>query len=291
MKCIFCTNDSSNSKSVEHIIPESFGSKTKILPKGIVCDTCNNYFSIKIENPLLSDISFRNLRAYYQIPTKKGKIPSLLGYIDHNKDEVELKIDNNKPLIINLRSGKKINYANCSFDLTFQPPMKLMAKLMAKMALESLAYRQINNSTNEDFIALDEHFDSLREFVRYGNKIKEWPIYFRKIHHPNTIFLFENSWKQVGFGFDIFHTKRKETYFAFNIYGNEFVINLGGPKVKGYEEWLFDNNYISPLIERLGFEIIFDFNDEEGKYKLIGTNENNAGIKFDKKQINTTDNK
>lgn len=284
MICIFCKNDSSSSKSVEHIIPESFGSKTKVLPKGIVCDSCNNYFSIKIENPLLSDISFRNLRAYYQVPTKKGKIPSLLGYINNNK-QVELKIVNQQPFITNQKSGDEINFDKCSFDLTFNPPMNLMAKLMGKMALESIAYRLIENNIDEDLLVLDEHFDCLREFVRYGNKIKEWPIYFRKIHHPDTIFLFENSWKQVGFGFDIFHTKRRETYFAFNIYGYEFVINFGGPELKGYEEWLIDNNYISPLIERLGWEIVIDFKDTDSNYKLIKTRRKETGILFDKKQM------
>ena len=43
--CMFCHKDSSSSKSVEHIIPESFGNKHHYLPKGYVCDKCNNYFS------------------------------------------------------------------------------------------------------------------------------------------------------------------------------------------------------------------------------------------------------
>jgi hypothetical protein len=53
MRCIFCKNDSSNSKSVEHIIPESLGNTTRTLPKGVVCDTCNNYFARKVEKPFL----------------------------------------------------------------------------------------------------------------------------------------------------------------------------------------------------------------------------------------------
>lgn len=38
MHCIFCKCDSTNSKSVEHIIPESLGNKSHILRPGIVCD-------------------------------------------------------------------------------------------------------------------------------------------------------------------------------------------------------------------------------------------------------------
>jgi len=38
MRCIFCMNDSSDSRSKEHIIPESLGNEAHILPRGIVCD-------------------------------------------------------------------------------------------------------------------------------------------------------------------------------------------------------------------------------------------------------------
>ena len=48
MRCIFCGSDTSQSTSVEHIIPESFGNSKAILRKGIVCDKCNNYFSRKV---------------------------------------------------------------------------------------------------------------------------------------------------------------------------------------------------------------------------------------------------
>lgn len=51
MKCIFCKDSSDNSTSVEHIIPESLGNKD-ILPKGIVCDSCNNYFAVKKKSKL-----------------------------------------------------------------------------------------------------------------------------------------------------------------------------------------------------------------------------------------------
>ena len=71
MKCIFCKKDSSNSKSVEHIIPESLGNKSHILPKGIVCDSCNNYFAIKIEKKVLDKPYFKNVRYRNLITTKK----------------------------------------------------------------------------------------------------------------------------------------------------------------------------------------------------------------------------
>ncbi len=72
-RCIFCGNDSSCSKSVEHIVPESFGNKSAILRKGIVCDKCNNYFARKVEQPFLESEPIRKLRQELQLENKKGK--------------------------------------------------------------------------------------------------------------------------------------------------------------------------------------------------------------------------
>ncbi|QAS81262.1 hypothetical protein CO657_22920 (plasmid) [Rhizobium acidisoli] len=59
--CIFCRKSHVAFRSVEHIIPESLGnlSGRHLLPKGIVCDPCNNYFSHSVEAPILSHISFQ----------------------------------------------------------------------------------------------------------------------------------------------------------------------------------------------------------------------------------------
>lgn len=74
MQCIFCHKESYTSKSVEHIIPESLGNNMHVLPKGYVCDECNNYFSIKIEKKLLAQPYFVSMRFRNEILTKKGKL-------------------------------------------------------------------------------------------------------------------------------------------------------------------------------------------------------------------------
>src|SRR5260370_19867847 len=81
MRCIFCKQDSSASRSIEHVMPELLGSKRRTLRPGIVCDKCNNYFARKVEKPILTHPSMRNLRAWYQVPNKRGKRPSVLGHI------------------------------------------------------------------------------------------------------------------------------------------------------------------------------------------------------------------
>ena len=76
MHCVFCKRDSSTSISIEHIVPESLGNLAHVLPAGVVCDVCNQYFARKIERPLLESPVFRLLRADMAVPNKRGRVPA-----------------------------------------------------------------------------------------------------------------------------------------------------------------------------------------------------------------------
>ncbi|MGJ4749067.1 HNH endonuclease, partial [Leptospira sp. SA-E8] len=76
MRCIFCKQDSSTSRSVEHIVPESLGNVEHTLPVGVVCDGCNQYFARKVERPVLESPMLRLLRAEMDIPNKRGRLPN-----------------------------------------------------------------------------------------------------------------------------------------------------------------------------------------------------------------------
>jgi hypothetical protein len=126
MKCIFCKEDSQNSKSVEHIVPESMGNKTHILAKGVVCDKCNQYFSRKVEKKVLEKSFFTNLRHRNGIESKKRKIPKGKAIIPITKYEADviLKKENDPiEVILNeesfdlLRQGE-INHIILPFKTT-----------------------------------------------------------------------------------------------------------------------------------------------------------------------------
>jgi hypothetical protein len=80
-------------KSVEHIIPESWGNTKYVLPRGTVCDRCNNYFARKVEGLLLPHVSFRNLRALYRVPTKRGVHLPVYGYLAGTDINIGLRLD------------------------------------------------------------------------------------------------------------------------------------------------------------------------------------------------------
>lgn len=288
MRCIFCKRQSDNAKSIEHIVPESLGNirgnERYLLPRGAICDECNNYFAREVEGPLLSHRSFRNLRAWYQVPSKKGRLPRLLGThigtdipIGLRKAEegdefafgpysvVPEKQSDRDNLFREIASNPNTAFG---FILGDSPPTKLMSRFLAKMAVEAHWIRFY-----PDYIDgfIDEaHYDRIREWARCGDNYDDWPFSSRTIYpeetlmrHPTT-----NAWVQAGYAFDLFLTKRQETYFAFCLYGHEFVINVGGPSVRGYEEWLAENNQASPLVERLGFRLRSEMENGKSIYYL-----------------------
>nr|WKN40251.1 HNH endonuclease [Tunicatimonas sp. TK19036] len=301
MQCIFCKTESENSKSVEHVIPETLGSKIIVLPKGYVCDKCNNYFSIKVEKPILNHESIRNIRAWYQVPNKKGKMPSVSGVIAGEDIGILMKLNKKGKLEINPEKESQRNQLNKQLDkigkggdfspfifkLDINPPQKEMSKFLAKMALEFLTYRFLDDKSMVDFIVNSNHYDTIRNFARIGNTPKNWPYSIRRIFPIETQMEHPESGELVmfGLGYDVFLNHRKETYFVFLFYGVEFVINLGGPSIKGYEEWLNLNNNISPLIERNGASLMKEKNGSKLTYVIRGGNDLNKGKMFDRKQL------
>lgn len=75
--CIYCKKDRSEIKYEEHVIPEALGCK-KTLPKGYVCDSCNNYFSDLDSNLLLNRYIALTVGTE-EIPGKKDKIRRHIG--------------------------------------------------------------------------------------------------------------------------------------------------------------------------------------------------------------------
>lgn len=211
MKCIFCKNLSGTSKSVEHIIPESLGNKQHILPKGSVCDKCNNYLAREVEKPILTSPMFKFLRKNMAIPNKRGKLPSL---------------DN--------------------LDFPPLPEYRVMGRFIGKIGLEVMASKALEvKNWNEELVNTIE-LDTLRKFVRY-NEGEIWEFSFRTLYPVNATFKEENTFYEVLHEFDLLITNDNEFYIVVAILGVEFVMNLGGRTLDGYHRWLKGNNYRSPL--------------------------------------------
>ena len=170
------------------------------------------------------------------------------------------------------------------FTIEAEPPPREMSRFLCKMALETVAELFCSDPCGMERIVDEPYFDNIRNYVRHGINFKEWPYSQRQIfpedtlmRHPET-----NQWVRAGFGCGLFMNKRQETLFAFCLYGVEFVVNVGGPSIAGYQEWLQHHNGISPMVERLGCRLVVEGEGDSKVHYLHGAFNSKAGLRFDK---------
>jgi hypothetical protein len=261
MRCIFCNASSAGSASIEHVVPESLGDSTVILPRGIVCDGCNNYFSVKIEKPLLETGYFRLSRFRNDLASKRGRIPAL-GAL-HLESGLEVVIAKERvagAIQQSLHCADERGEARLIHDILKRgtgrlvfpapggPPLPLLARFIAKIGLEILTDRVRLIPGWEEEVVFRDEIDLVREYARYGRGPTNWPLSIRRLYPENRPFSGEDgALYQVMHEETLLYTPTGELYAVCAILGIEYAINLGGPEIEGYEYWLKSNAGGSPL--------------------------------------------
>jgi hypothetical protein len=258
MKCIFCKKNSEKSKSIEHIIPESLGNKKAILPKGIVCDSCNNYFARKIEKDLLQTPFYKSLRSRYGIESKKRKIPLDVAYLP-NGNEIEVELNgifdpNNQNLNFIIHKKDDFNkllrgeitetYIPVSIDLE---ESLIVSRFLAKVGIEVIASKFWESAKDVSYLITEDLYNPLRNYARYGSGTKFWHYHQRRIYNE----IEEGDTRQKMYEFQIWSTEANENALGLHLtlvlYGLEFTINLFEPSINRYEKWLKENNDRVPI--------------------------------------------
>jgi hypothetical protein len=188
MRCIFCKQDSCNSSSVEHIIPESLGNLSHVLPPGVVCDACNNYFSRKVEKPFLESAAVLQLRFHQEIPSKRGKVPALEGIITPGypavvrrepKADVIASVEVPPEAIGHILSVKK---GMLVFPADAPPPKNfVVSRFLAKVAIEAMAQRLRSYPEGLEYLVGEAQLDPIRNHARRG-ETRNWPVHVRRIY-------------------------------------------------------------------------------------------------------------
>lgn len=255
MRCIFCQLDSRDSRSVEHIIPESLGNVEYTLPPGVVCDTCNNYFARKLEQPLLQNPWIVQARSSFGIVNKRKRVPPIEGILlpglvgasllrDPSSGPMRIfptKERDNEEFVRGLQQGSLIT-------LVGEPPNdRLMARFVGKVGLEALARRFLDDAgriARVPEIADHSGFDELRAFVRMGAQPATWPISVRSLYPPEYTF---DDGASVIHEWTLLYTDDRELFIVLALFGAEYTMNLGGPELDGYSKWLAASDGASPL--------------------------------------------
>lgn len=272
MKCIFCKSDTLSSKSEEHIIPESLGNKSIILPKGCVCDKCNNYFSLKIEKIILDEPYFISLRHRHLIYSKRNKsIPQTYFLLENAGYKIDAKLIQanndyffsieNTSMFEAIKNSKTKRLISILYPMP-QIPNRLMSRFLIKCALEYILFiskEDDNYLSSSEYLTNHSGFDALRDYARY-DKGAFWEYSQRIIYPEYTTFKDKDDLNryQVLHEMKLFYTDKEsdrngntllELYFILVIMGVEYVICVSDRNISGYSEWLKTRNYISPIFD------------------------------------------
>jgi hypothetical protein len=250
MSCIFCGSDTSTSKSIEHIIPESLGNTDHTLPAGYVCDKCNNYFSREVEKPFLELPAIVDLRFTRAVANKRGRFPEITGVLLPNHLGILKRDKFNKRLSIELGSnaidyieshGKGKLIIPIPPDITSGP---VVSRFLAKVAVEFLVLKTIALPEAPNFL---EQLVLIKGHARRGTT-PNWPVSVRRIYDAGK------AWSDEGGAIieivhecNIYQIRPGVFYFVLAIFGLEFAINYSSPHLDSYIEWLRENNHVSPL--------------------------------------------
>jgi hypothetical protein len=188
--CIFCRSPSEYVTSCEHIIPESLGCNEK-LPRGIVCDKCNNYFSSEIDKALQEYHFIGILKALLVAKTKKGKCPTF------NLDDIQIKGEQigNEFLtqihcekVIDDKAHKRVIF---KFRRLF-PSIQYVSRELYKIVLEMICLRK---GVVE---ALKPEYDELRNYVRRPKPKEYWPFAQKCVPMKDRPFLWSMNTKYLN---------------------------------------------------------------------------------------------
>jgi hypothetical protein len=219
-----------------------------------VCDSCNNYFARKVEKPFLESPSIAQLRFAEAIPNKRGRIPASNGILNpkfpvkvYRESEGQFSASIVAPpeairYLLKQERGTLVFPAELPL-----PSDRVVSRFLAKMAIEALALRLIDHSDGIDYIGSERQLDELRNYARRGQP-SSWPYHSRRIYRSDRPLQdSDGNSCQTVHEFDFLVTPQGEWYFVFALFGLELAINLGGPEIDGYLNWLRENSDASPL--------------------------------------------
>lgn len=211
-ECPYCKNvilfdnggsNESNSKSEEHIIPFSLGNEEIVIPKGIICDRCNNYFAREIEKPFLNNKTIKQMRFYHRIPSRNDKIPETMININGESARIIFDYRNNYAMInFDDLSKKCISkfiktpppFLSFDMNIDYLKDKYYVSRFLIKVFTEINLYYLIEvmkHKENNWFIVFDEKMEELCNYVRFGNRKKM--LYDYKVELKTQVALSAND--------------------------------------------------------------------------------------------------
>ncbi len=210
-KCIYCLSETGTFNSEEHILPETLAGDNIFLPKGFVCDACNNGISSKLDEALINFEPIAFLRVQFTPYTKTGKFPRanfqnmVIEKTDPNHIKITAKDKTGRP-----KNKRTLEDGQETFTLTWtgkKLTWELYARAIYKFALGFVAHDM------GQVAALDDRYQPARDFIlgktSFNNNMM---VSMKSKPHPSI-----HTHCDMNYG---------GTPFFIDIFGMMFMINL-----------------------------------------------------------------
>jgi hypothetical protein len=240
-KCLFCSTTTTGLFTrIEHPIPESLGNDSLLIEPGYICDSCNQYFGVKVESYVLNAPPFGIERVSANVKTKKGKFATFSSshinlYPTGFKDSVFLTAPSEYLDFVRKKSLLVLPYS--AKDDT------LLARFLLKVGLELLLTANEHNP-------YDSKFDSARNFARSPDRGAEWQVAYGLYPKPDDLNI---SWREDEisplvthqlYQYQIGEMQNGDLIFSFMYMTHYYACNLTRPSISNYkDEFNFINDF------------------------------------------------
>lgn len=208
----------------------------------------------EVERPFLESAAITLLRFHQAVPSKRGVVPRVMGMLlpqfpaecwkepkDFFACHVMLGPDGVRHLLTSTSAQIALPTRGPA------PSDRVVSRFLAKVGLEAMAEKLVAHPDGLEYLATEPQLDMVRDHARRGTT-PDWPFSLRRIYDVDRKWIDEaGTAVQVVHEFDLLQTEAGEWYFVLAIFGLELALNMGGPEIDGYSQWLKCNSNASPL--------------------------------------------
>lgn len=120
---------------------------------------------------------------------------------------------------------------------------RALARFVGKVGLEALASRLIRAGFSHEELIDKPDLDELRNLVRRGNGPRQWSVARRQLYPSDRVFSGGDEHYELLHEYELLLRPIDEAndlyacYISLVLFGEEFVVNMGGPALDGFEAW------------------------------------------------------
>lgn len=210
-KCIYCLRSDRSFNSEEHIFPEALGNDEAILPKGYVCDECNNGILSRLDSYLINFEPISLMRVQYVPYTKSGKLPKAnIQNISVDRTYPRHIVFTSKDKSGEIRNKKELGEGWYSWNMEFRGKPMNAIRLGRSLYKIGLGFVALNQGRDK---ALSSRFELARNFIK------------RDIGFPNDMLISTKVQPRPGFRVT-YRDLNPGCIFVVDIFGIIFMFNL-----------------------------------------------------------------